>query len=134
MSKKTFCVKTKIFCCDREISTPSDATHGPITAEVPGSSFFDSDSGSETVQSRNSVPIPIPRLSMARTRFRVRFRDCTGVELDSDSGSETAQASNSIPILRRFRVLTRESWHLGSDSRYFHLKKGLFWVKKAGLD
>ena len=61
-------------------------------SEVPGSSFFDSDSGSETVQSRNSVPIPIPRLSMARTRFRVRFRDCTGFELDSDSGSETAQA------------------------------------------
>ena len=60
--------------------------------EVPGSSFFDSDSGSETVQSRNSVPIPIPRLSMARRRFRVRFRDCTGFELDSDSGSETAQA------------------------------------------
>ena len=59
-------------------------------AEVPGSSFFDSDS--ETVQSRNSVPIPIPRLSIARTRFRVRFRDCTGFELDSDSGSETAQA------------------------------------------
>ena len=57
-------------------------------AEVPGSSFFDSDS--ETVQSRNSVPIP--RLSLARTRFRVRFRDCIGLELDSDSGSETAQA------------------------------------------
>ena len=68
------------------LSAPQDK------AEVPGSSFFDSDSGSETVQSRNSVPIPIPRLSMARTRFRVRFRDCTGFELDSNSGSETAQA------------------------------------------
>ena len=54
--------------------------------------FFDSDPGSETVQSRNLVLIPIPRLSMARTRFRVRFRDCTGFELDSDSGFETAQA------------------------------------------
>ena len=59
-------------------------------AEVPGSSFFDS--GSETIQSRNSVPIPILRLSMARTQFRFRVRDCTGLELDSDSGSETAQA------------------------------------------
>ena len=40
-----------------------------VVAEVPGSSFFDSDSGSETVHSWNSVPITIPRLSMARTRF-----------------------------------------------------------------
>ena len=56
---------------------------------------------------------------MAKTRFRVRFRDCTGFELNS--GFETAQAYNSIP--RQFRVLTRESWHFGSDSRYFHLKK-----------
>ena len=62
---------------------------GQALAEVPGSSFFDSDSGSQTVQSRNSVPITIPRLSMARTRFRIQFRDCTGFELDS--GSETAQ-------------------------------------------
>ena len=71
------------------------------TSEVPGSSFFDSDSGSETVQSRNSVPIQIPRLSMARTQFRVRFRDCTGLELDSDSGSETELDSDSemIPSL-----------------------------------
>ena len=44
---------------------------GEWAPEIPGSSFFDSDSGSETVQSRNSVPIP--RLSMARRRFRVRF-------------------------------------------------------------
>ena len=102
------------------------------TAEVPGSSFFDSDSGSETVQSKNSVPIP--RLSMARTRFRVQFRDCTGFELDSDSGSETAQAQNSIPIPRQFRVLTRESLHFGSDSRYFHLKKGFNWLKTALLE
>ena len=60
-----------------------------VVAEVPGSSFFNSDSGSETVQSKNSVPIP--RLSMAKTRFRVRFRDCTGFELDSGSGSATEQ-------------------------------------------
>ena len=56
-----------------------------VVAEVPGSSFFNSDSGSETVQSRNSDPIPILRLSMARTRFRVQFQDCTGCELDSES-------------------------------------------------
>ena len=69
----------------------SNQVSGWALAEVPGSSFFDSDSGSQTVQSRNSVPITIPRLSMARTRFQIRFRDCTGFELDSDSGSETAQ-------------------------------------------
>ena len=45
----------------------SNQVSGWALAEVPGSSFFDSDSGSETVQSKNSVPIPIPRLPMPRT-------------------------------------------------------------------
>ena len=81
-----------------------------------------------------SIPIPVPRLSSLGTRFQLRFRDCPWLEHDSESGSETAQALNSIPIpvprlhrLRaRFRVLTQESWHFGSDSRYFHLKKRAF--------
>ena len=54
------------------------------------------------------------------TRFQVRFQVC-----------------NSIPILRLHKVRTRsevwvlnqESWHFGSDFRYFHLKRALFGEK-----
>ena len=87
-----FTLLNKVYPMKYALKSVSGLADVGVPQEVPGSSFFGSDSGSGTVQSRNLVPIPIPRLSMARTRFRVRFRDCTGFELDSDSGSETAQA------------------------------------------
>ena len=46
------------------------------TAEIPGSNFFDSDSGSDTTLSWNPVPMQVLWLAMSRTRL-VWFRDWT---------------------------------------------------------
>ena len=114
----------KSYC--KNATMPLDASR----PEILSSSFFYSDFDSETVLSGNSVPILVLRLPMSRTRFR--FRASTGLELNYDSGSETARAQNLIP--RQIQVLTQESWHFGSDSRYFHVKKGFIWVKRALLE
>ena len=56
---------------------------GHTAAEVPGSDFSHSDSGSETVQSNISVPIPVLRPSSLGSQFRFRFRECLGMCIPS---------------------------------------------------
>ena len=71
--------------------------------EIPGSNFFDSDSGSETVYSLSPVPIPVLRLSKSRSRFRFRFRDQTCLELDSDSETDSKSWTGNLGFRVRFR-------------------------------